>query len=422
MQKFFRDKHTLEKCHIYQMLKNAAKERHFSFHTPGHKVGEWDITELSFSDNLADPTGCIQRAEEDIAYILGAERSFIMTDGSTSGVLSMLYAAKLLRIKEIAVPINAHKSVFNGCKMLGITPIIFDNEAPMSEVKYIFDQVHAVFVTSPDYYGRIPDYLAELRAYCDKRSKILLIDGAHGGHLHFDRERYAGNYADLWVDGVHKSLPALTQGAVVSARTPKLAEKLKRAVDVFRTTSPSYPIMASVEYAVKYPRNHRLEQAVWKKQEHPRVVKNDDWTKLCVLFGEHAYEAQEALERKGYYLEFCDGNILTFYLSPVQCEGRLISLFGELEPLFEQYPYTPIEVREQRHAPLVLPEKVKTEWVKLSKSEGRICAANCGLFPPCSPLILAGERINKEQIETLSKAKKTFGIYRKNILVVKEEK
>lgn len=60
----------------------------------------------------------------------------------------------------------------------------------------------------------------------------------------------------------HKSLPALTQGALVSAKTPALAEALAEAADIFRTTSPSYPIMASVEYAVKYPRNTALENAV----------------------------------------------------------------------------------------------------------------------------------------------------------------
>jgi riboflavin kinase/FMN adenylyltransferase len=63
---------------------------------PGHQTGQWDITELSFSDNLSAPRGCIAEAEADIATILGAYKSFILTDGSTSGVLSMLYAAKML--------------------------------------------------------------------------------------------------------------------------------------------------------------------------------------------------------------------------------------------------------------------------------------------------------------------------------------
>jgi arginine/lysine/ornithine decarboxylase len=41
------------------MLNTHAKKKHFSFHTPGHKIGAWDITELSFSDNLISPQSCI---------------------------------------------------------------------------------------------------------------------------------------------------------------------------------------------------------------------------------------------------------------------------------------------------------------------------------------------------------------------------
>ena len=82
----------------------------------------------------------------------------------------------------------------------------------------LLEGADALLLTSPDYYGNIAD-LSAIRAFCNQTGKLLLIDGAHGGHLHFHKDLYAGAYADMWVDGVHKSLPALTQGAVVSART-----------------------------------------------------------------------------------------------------------------------------------------------------------------------------------------------------------
>ena len=128
MEKFLKDKKTLEACKIYQMLRAHACENHISFHTPGHKVGEWDITELSFSDNLSCPRGCIAEAGRDIATILGATKSFILTDGSTAGVLSMLQAAKSLGVKTIAVCEASHKSVFNGCMVLGLTPLVYPCE------------------------------------------------------------------------------------------------------------------------------------------------------------------------------------------------------------------------------------------------------------------------------------------------------
>ena len=101
-------------CRIAEML--ARQKKHVSFHTPGHKRAGTDITELSYSDDLSSPRGVIKTAEEEIARILGAERSFILTDGSTSGVYAMLAALRAAGCKRIAVPTFSHISVQNGCR------------------------------------------------------------------------------------------------------------------------------------------------------------------------------------------------------------------------------------------------------------------------------------------------------------------
>ena len=419
MQRYLRNESVLKECKIYEMLLEASKKAHLSFHTPGHKNGAWDITELSFSDNLSSPNGCILEAEKDIARILRAKKSFILTDGSTSGVLSMLYAVKSLGASTVAVDIRSHKSVFNGCKLLGLTPLIYENEGGMYAFTDVFTQADVLFFTSPNYYGKIPP-LKDIRDFCDKNGKWLLIDGAHGGHLHFDKEKYAGSYADLWVDGVHKSLPAFTQGAVVSARTEALAEKLKEGVDIFRTTSPSYPIMASVEYAVKYPRAEELERAAWALQSHARILNNDDWTKICAQFGEASFSVQKLLEEKGIFAEFCDGEYVVFYLSPATTIEEMERLKSALFPLFEIYPYAPKKVRQRILAPLVSFKEDETEWVEIEKSAGKICALDCGLFPPCTPLLCKGERVTKEKIDLLQKADNLFGVREGKMLVAKD--
>lgn len=453
MGKVFQDKNTLKSCHIYQMLRAYSHGRHLSFHTPGHKVGKWDITELSYSDNLSSPSGCIALAERDIARVLGAERSFILTDGSTSGVLSMLYAAKSLGAKTVAVCEASHKSVFNGCALLGLTPLTYsqkvENGVPIAykgeelfeRFGALFSACDCVFLTSPDYYGNIADFKA-IRRFCDKNGKLIIVDGAHGGHLHFDRTIYAGAYADFWVDGVHKSLPAFTQGAVVSARTKEYAEKLREGVDIFRTTSPSYPVMASVEYAVKYPRNSKLEQVVndWVAREH-RLQSGGDWTKVCAVFGKNAFEAEKILENEGVYPEFCDGNVVMFYLSPATTKKQLKILQKKLRRLVLRFVIEDIgghvfderlkneqdgiQVCDQdddaQHNPAHDLLK-KTEWVSLEKTENRICAANCGLFPPCTPLIKAGERVEKGKIELLQQANNVYGLDDGKMLVIKTEK
>ena len=335
------------------------------------------------------------------------------------GVFSMLYVAKSLNVKTLAVDRNSHKSVFNACKILGITPLIYENEGGMYLFTDVFMQADALFFTSPNYYGNIPP-LQEIRDFCDKNGKWLLIDGAHGGHLHFDKEKYAGSYADLWVDGVHKSLPAFTQGAVVSARTEVLGEQLKEAVDIFRTTSPSYPIMASVEYAVKYPRNEKLEKLALSLHAHERIEETQDWTKFCVKFGKYAFEAMKELEADGIYPEFCDGEYVCFYLSPATREEELRALFARLIPLFEKYPYEEKKKAERILTPSVLTKSMQTEWVELEESVGKICAMDCGLFPPCTPLLCVGEKITQEKVSLLKKADNLFGVREGKILVAKE--
>lgn len=433
MRRFLKNRRVLKTCKIYEMLSLHAKKKHLSFHTPGHKVGAWDITELSFSDNLSAPSGCLLEAEQDVAKILGAHKSFLLTDGSTSGVLSMLYAVKTLGANTVAFPSDSHKSVYLGCKALGLHALVFPSKTEqkislpytIDELKSSFsaylDKADAILITSPNYYGKVAD-LSALRLYCDETGKWLLVDGAHGGHLHFDKDLYAGAYADIWVDGVHKCLPAFTQGAVVSAKDERTATALKAGVDTFRTTSPSYPIMASVEYAVKYPENRALLKNVvaWRRNT-ARVLQNEDAYKIVVRFGKHAFEAEKELENMGIYPEFCDGNAIMFYLSPATKKKEFSKLKKTLTVLFEKYPFDEEKDVERVPAPLLLPKTTKTEWVEKEQSEGRICALECGLFPPCTPLFLAGERIEREKLDVFLKANHRFGTVDDKILVFKKE-
>ena len=437
MRTMLKEKKVLKDCKIYQMLVAQSKRPHLSFHTPGHKNAKWDITELAYSDNLSCPSGCIAEAEKDLARLLGAKRSFLLTDGSTSGVLSMLYTAKRLGAKTIFACEESHKSLFNGAKTLGLElllyPRFYKGKIPYEPTVYelkeqfgaLLERADAVFITSPDYYGNVAD-LEGLANYCKENRKLLLIDGAHGGHLHFEKKLHASAAADMWVDGVHKSLPALTQGAVVSAKDEKTAEALREAVDVFRTTSPSYPIMASVEYAVKYPRNERLEKAMKIYQENePRVYKNQDWTKLCAVIGKGAFEGEKQLQKEGIYPEFCDGNVIMFYLSPATKIKDFKKLTDRLKKLFAKYPLEREEIDKntiQRVPAPVFFAKDEQEWVDLNGAEGRVCALNCGLFPPCTPLLCAGDTITKEKIALLQSADNTFGLQEGKIAVLKEKK
>lgn len=428
MRAFLTNRKTWKVCRIGAMLDSQKRRKHLSFHTPGHKRRGDDVTELSYTDNLASPNGCIRAAQEDIAAILGANAAFILTDGSTSGVYSMLKAAKTLGVKTVAAPVLSHKSFFNGCALLGLTPVLF--ETPMAAtplpveadtVSTALSEADALFLTSPDYYGNIPDLQAIARI-CKAQGKRLLIDGAHGGHLHFNKAIYAGVYADFWVDGVHKSLPALTQGAVVCAKDEACGEALLDAVEFFRTSSPSYPIMASVEYAVKYPENKRLQQKTLAlRKELDCLYPADDWTKL-IVFVKDGFSVAKALEKRGIYAEFADENLLCFYLSPAVTNRQFAALKKQLFRLKKEGLTVAKDSVQQRHAPVELQNVTgkETEWIPLDSAEGRIAAQPLGLFPPCLALVQTGEKIEREKIARLQRAESTFGVRENKILAVKE--
>ena len=200
---------------------------------------------------------------------------------------------------------------------------------------------------------------------------------------------------------MHKSLPALTQGAVVSAKGA-WAERLRDGVRVFRTSSPSYPVMASVEYAVRYPENVRLERAAREAKRAAGALGNDDWTKIVVPFGNRADEAEAYLTARGVYCEFNDGNYLMFYLSPATKLREL----KKLTRLLARLPRG--EVADE--APIAGMGGGETVLLPLERALGRTCARDCGRFPPCMPLIRRGERVTAEKAENLRAAANTYGL------------
>ena len=435
----------------------AGMRGHVSFHTPGHKGGgalakyfpvRTDVTELSYTDELGSPSGAIAEAQADIAGICGAERAYILTDGSTCGVFAMVCALSK-RGGKIIVPRNSHKSVWNACRLFGIEPVAVWGEersgvllppAP-EQIEAAICREHGVagmMAVSPDYYGNIAP-LAEYARLLHGRGLVLAVDGAHGAHLAFgaDRPLYAGEYADIWVDGAHKSLPALTQGAALLINDLSLAGGAEEGLSAFRTTSPSYPIMASVEFAYKYLAAHAQKLAAAQKvaarfkELHPEYAffASRDWTKLCIdcapLNADPAAVAAQ-LEKSGIYAEFTDGRYIVFYLSAGIKRGHLSALFRALKGAAQRC------AGSYRSRP-PLPSNIKScgfqsalaapyEYVPLGQSAGRICAENAGIMPPCIPVAVAGEAISRQAAEFLQNAPHTFGLNDGKIKVLKDER
>lgn len=441
-----------KKLHIACCLEKYARDNAIRLHMPGHKgenlgfIGDmfsYDITELSFSDNLADANGVIAKAQKDIAKICGAKRSFILTGGSSLGVLSMVYAVKTLG-KKMIVPRSSHKSVFNALSICGIEPIIlnerlinglpsttFENE---SLLECADNDVIGALITSPNYFGQAFD-LKKIANLLHSKGKLLLVDGAHGAHFAFENlELYPANYADAWVDGAHKTLYTLTQGAILHLNELSLEQKVKDALSIFSTSSPSYPIMATVESGVKCYcdiKKANLKNFNLAKNILLEGVKNlgfelldcNDPLKVTInLKGlANGFKVAKALEMAGVFIELYNADYLLLMLSyrfNSQSAKQVVEVLSNIKKtksktnrLTNYFPSREMAYLTAISAPC--------ELVPIKESLNRICAENAGVFPPCYPIILAGEVFDNAVIDRLL-TENTFGCYEGKVKVVKE--
>lgn len=438
------------------MLKKSAHKAK-AFHMPGHKSrGDFkrkfkncpaDITELSYSDNLACPAAVIAEAQADLAKICGAGKSFILTGGSTAGIFAMVECVG--RGKKLIVPRNCHKSVWNACAACGVEPVIFRGEmregvmlppkpAEIERLLKADKDIAGMLALSPDYYGNIAP-LEEYAKVLHAHGKLLYCDGAHGAHLVFDTQNklYAGVYADMWVDGAHKTLPVLTQGALLNVKEESLFARAQAAVLKFCTTSPSYPVMASVEYGYKYVANNieKLNAAKraaqdFRKESGYVFYDSDDWTKLALDLkglGICADKAAKMLEKRGISAELSDGRYILFYLSPMVRGSdfkklkRVLDVILKDETLANTYRERPQFICCTESRGFLRGAYGESECVPPDEAVGRVCAGLAGIIPPCIPVAVYGEVLTEQAAGLLKSASGVFGVTDGKIAVLKGE-
>ncbi len=260
---------------LFDKLTEYGESDYYPYHMPGHKrqpMGslprEWsamDITEIDGFDNLHDAEGILQELQQKAAKAYGAEESFYLVNGSTCGILSAISATVPVG-GELLIVRNCHKSVYHAAylrqlRLHYIYPHIraeFDlceavTVKQVEQALEAYPHVSAVLIVSPTYEGRIADVAAIARVVHEK-GLPLIVDEAHGAHLGFVPQ-FATNSArlgaDLVINSVHKTLPAMTQTALLHVNGQLVnRERLKRFLRIYQTSSPSYVLMSSIEEAV----------------------------------------------------------------------------------------------------------------------------------------------------------------------------
>lgn len=275
---------------LIQRLNRNSQTGCYPFHMPGHKrqlKTEWirefpnpfsvDITEIEGFDNLHHAEGILKESMEWAASVYGADHTFYLVNGSSCGILSAICGTACVG-GRILMSRNCHKAAYHGAYLqqlqteylypqvieeLGIQGGIL----PEDVEKYLKEQedIQAVLIVSPTYDGIVSD-ISAIAEIVHRYGIPLIVDEAHGAHFSFgngvrpehsletDFPKSALELgADLVIQSVHKTLPSLTQTAVLHVRDGLVdLERIKQYLSIFQTSSPSYLFMAGIEECIWY--------------------------------------------------------------------------------------------------------------------------------------------------------------------------
>ncbi len=430
---------------LYEALEGHLALGRVSLHTPGHKGcadilaplrAALDLTELPDTDALYEADGAIARAEELAAEVFSSCRTVFSAGGCSLAIQAML-ACCCKEGDKIIIDRGCHRTAVNASALLGLEPVWLMSEAPaaedglcplpsadkLEELLKAHPDAKAVYITSPDYMGRIWDVPA-LSRLCGERGIPLLVDNAHGSHLvAFEGMHPLHQGASMTACSAHKTLPVLTGGAFLSCADPRLAGRMKGAMSLFGSTSPSYLIMASLDLCRSWlagegkaalRRTAELcedirRTAVGAGFQLPRGLCDPmRITLLTEKAGMSGTAAAQALRKAGFEPEYADRSCVVLLPTPFVGEENMKRLEqviarlpcegggggeaepNELPPLGEiiACARTAERVMDLRTAALSLRETVNVEH-----SAGRIAAASVCPCPPGVPIVMPGERI-----------------------------
>lgn len=458
----------------FEALAAYSREGVTPFHVPGHKhgrgmlaefrelVGEQalrlEVTTCIGLDDLHHASGPLRDAQELAAQAYGADHTWFLINGSSSGVQAMIMAT-CAPGDTILIPRNAHKSTWGAAITTGALPVYvypeydyehnIDHTPTVESYRRALDEnphARALLVVSPTYYGALADIRAIIKL-AHERNVLALVDEAWGPHLPFWRgfdssAMWCG--ADAAVNSTHKLVGAMSQGSMLHISTRRLDPyRVDAVARLFLSTSPSCLILSSIDAARKQmvlEGDALLEQTVQLAEgarqalrDIPGVgsfgreligrpgVSGFDPTRLSFQvrgLGITGYEF-EALLRKHHHVqaEMSDlFNVLCLVTigDREQDLARLVegvrdlaerAARGDAEvhpfertfgPSFELPDWPPIRMtpREAFFAP--------SRLVKVADALGEVASEMITPYPPGIPIICPGEEVTQQIIDYLS--------------------
>ena len=451
-------------------------------HMPGHQrkteMGTalpyaYDYTEVEELDNLHAPEGILRGAMNRTAAYYGCSDCFYLVNGSSSGLQAGIFAL-LEEGDEVVVARNCHRSVFYAlslrkAKIHFLLPEFWEDfscfgSVSPKEVERLlreFPKSKALIFTSPSYEGVVSD-VEGIAKLCHENGLSLLVDEAHGAHFSPKRgtsfpESAISLGADLVVQSPHKTLCSLTQSAWILGNGERYSrEKLSFYLSVFQTTSPSYPLMLSLEKATTLlEREGEALFSHWKEvmigfREKARTLSYFSflWEKEEACFAMDCSKiflravgipelrlgrdlAKLLREDYGIESEMHSGENLLLMTGPFISEEELERLFFALKDIERRFGEDrekqsgegrPETIEQSLQSKLLssalyqisvadnslqISEGLKEgEELNLHEGEGHICLEYLSLYPPGIPLLFPGEKLTVEKIQAIEALEK----------------
>jgi len=467
----------MTKEHNKTPLFDALKEHHqnnvIPFDVPGHKKGvglkeladyvgkrvlEIDVNSMKNLDNLSNPIGVINEAEELMADAYGVDHAFFLINGTTSGVQAMIMSV-CGHGDKIILPRNVHKSAINGVILSGATPVYLTPEinwelgistgVSKEEVKNTIKEhpdAKAIFLINPTYYGTTSN-IKGIIDLAHRHGMAVLLDEAHGAHFGFHPELPSSGMnfgGDMAAVSLHKTGGSLTQSSALLLNEGMIDKNtVKIILNMTQSTSASYLLMSSLDIARKnlvlkgeeifsrileLVRRARVEinkidgmYAFSKELIGSNGIYDFDETKLSInvsRLGITGFQVYDLL-RDDYniQMELADIHNVLGIISVGDTEEYVDKLIAALKDISQKYSRDKrIEYKDyilERPQILVSPREAfyaKTKTLALKDAEGEISGESIMVYPPGIPIVTPGEIITKEIIDYIEFLKAEEGI------------
>ena len=451
---------------IYEGLVKLRKKRIVPFDVPGHKRGRGnpelvellgekcvgiDVNSMKPLDNLGHPISIIRDAEELAAEAFGAAHAFLMIGGTTSSVQTMILSTCKAGDK-IILPRNVHKSAINALVLCGAIPIYIEMSVDpkigialglendrVAQAINDHPDAKAILINNPTYYGICSD-LKGLTEMAHAAGMKVLVDEAHGAHLHFTDKlplsaMDAG--ADMSAVSMHKSGGSLTQSSLLLVGDQMNPEYVRQIINLTQSTSASYLLMSSLDIS-------RRNLALRGKESFEKVIELSEYARreINAIGGYYAYSKELVdgvsvcdfdvtklsvytqgigltgievydLLRDEYdiQIEFGDiGNILA-YISigdRIQDVERLVGALADIKRLYSRDGKDLIAGEYIQPELVLSPQEAfysERRSLTLDESVGQVCGEFVMCYPPGIPILAPGERITQGLVDYIQFAK-----------------